>query len=97
MVDISGHMAIVATVGFNLDIAPYGPWVDLGTGVFGPRHAPITSANPMVFRGSRGWRRTRTILGQMAQHFVDRGLAAIGVETDAILNRTADQVAFELR
>jgi hypothetical protein len=68
--------------------APYGKWVETGTGIFGPRHSPIFAKRPggvMRLRmtssvtTSAGIRRQDTFIfrrmvkGQKGQHFIEHG------------------------
>lgn len=75
MLIIDGH--VVARIGFNVF---YGLFVHDGTGVYGPRGAPITPKRAKYLRfrpkGSKGWVYVKVVQGMKPNPFLQDALPA---------------------
>lgn len=81
----AGNKGTRAQVQVDLRKAPYGIWVNEGTGIFGSKHRSIKAktGNMLVFEGAgiRGRKGplifARSVKGQEAQHFMERAFELI--------------------
>jgi len=68
-------LGIEARVGTNLTIPPYPYFQEVGTGIYGPNHAPITPKSKpfLIFKTKDGrWVRTKAVMGTPAKYYVKR-------------------------
>lgn len=92
----AGPKGTRATVEIDRKEAPYGVWVNEGTGLFGRRGRVIKAktGNVMVFQGKKGLVFARTVKGQKGKHFMEKAFDLVMLKyTPARLERLADEVA----
>lgn len=69
-------------------VASYGPFVEFGTGIYGPKHAPIKPRHApyLVWRNSSGWHRAKQVRGMRPRPYMRPALKDNVDNVERIMN-----------
>lgn len=72
--DLTALADYKGTVIQQVSVAKYGPWVNNGTGIYGPYNTPIVpvNGNVLAWPKSKPTHVYRSVKGQKAQHFWEK-------------------------